>query len=133
MRYKWEEGGIKSPLTRARGLGSAHEGLHHWIHHRITALTNIPLVIWLIYNIIALRGASYTVFTEWLAQPVNAILMILLVISVFYHATLGSQVVVEDYIHSKAFKMTKLIGIKLFFLAAAIACIFSILKIAFTV
>lgn len=120
-----------SPLAKARGLGSSHHGVHHWLNQRITAIANIPLVIWFVISVITMRGASYEDFTAWMGQPVNAILMILLVISTFYHAALGSQVVIEDYIHNKAFKMLKLIGTKLFFLAAAIACIFSILKIAF--
>lgn len=121
-----------SPLAKAKGLGSAHEGMHHWLNQRITAIANIPLVIWLLVNTIRMRGASYEVFTAWLAQPVNAVLMILLIVSVFYHAVLGTQVVIEDYIHNKGFKLFKLIGTKLFFLALAIACIFSVLKIAFT-
>lgn len=124
---------LVSPLAKARGLGSAHHGVHHWFNQRITAIANIPLVIWFVVNVVLLRGAPYEVFTAWLAQPVNAILMILLIISAFYHAFLGSQVVVEDYIHHKGFKMFKLISMKLFFLAAGIACVFSILKIAFTV
>ena len=132
MKLKWENQGIKTPLARARGLGSARDGVEHWFMQRVTAIANIPLMIWLVYNIVAMKGASHAEFTSWLAQPVNAILMILVVISTFYHAKLGSQVVTEDYIHHEGFKMFKLIGQKLFFFALAIACIFSVLKIAFT-
>lgn len=130
MTMKWEDKGIKTPLGRARGLGSAKEGTDHWMAQRITAIANIPLMLWLVYSIVSLKGASHAEFSHWLAHPVNAILMILVVISTFYHAKLGSQVVVEDYIHHEGFKMMKLIGMKLFFLAAAVACIFSIFKIA---
>ena len=130
MKLKWDDKGIKSPLARARGLGSAGHGSDHWMKQRITAIANIPLVLWLVYSIVSLKGASHAEFTSWLAEPVNAILMILLIISVVYHAVLGSQVVVEDYIHSEWFKTLKLIGNKLFFFALAVACIFSILKIA---
>lgn len=122
---------LVSPLAKARGLGSAHDGVHHWMSQRITAIANIPLVIWFVVSIVMLRGASYEVFTSWLAQPVNAILMILFIVSTFYHAFLGSQTIVEDYIHCKTLKLTKLIAMKLFFFAAGVACIFSILKIAF--
>lgn len=127
---KWEDKGIKTPLARARGLGSAKEGTDHWMAQRVTAIANIPLMIWLIFSVVNLKGASHDEFTTWLAHPINAILMILVVISTFYHAKLGTQVVVEDYIHHEGFKMFKLIGQKLFFYAAAVACIFSVLKIA---
>lgn len=130
MSMKWEDKGIKTPLARARGLGSAKEGTDHWFMQRVTAISNIPLMLWLVYSIVDLKGVSHAEFTAWLAHPVNAILMTLVVISTFYHAKLGSQVVVEDYIHHEGFKMLKLIGMKLFFFAAAVACIFSILKIA---
>ena len=130
MKLKWDDKGIKTPLARARGLGSAKEGAEHWMAQRITAIANIPLVLWLVYSIISLIGATHAEFTAWLSQPINAILMILFIISTFYHAKLGSQVVVEDYIHNEGFKFFKLIGQKLFFLGLGIACIFSILKIA---
>lgn len=130
MKLKWDDKGIKSPLAKARGLGSAG-GTDHWMAQRLTAIANIPLIIWFVWSIISQKGATHEEFTTWLAHPVNAILMILLVISAFYHAYLGARVITEDYIHCEAFKMVKLIGQKLFFLAAAVACIFSILKIAF--
>lgn len=121
-----------SPLKTAKGHGSAHEGADHWLKQKITALANIPLMVWLIWSIIGLRGASHEQFTTWLAQPLNAILMILLIISVCIHAKLGAQVITEDYISTEWFKMFKLIGQKLFFFGIAVACIFSVLKIAFT-
>lgn len=130
MKLKWEDHGIKTPLGRARGLGSAGHGVDHWMKQRITAIANIPLVLWLVFSIVSLKGASHAEFTSWLAEPINAILMILFILSTFYHAKLGSQVVTEDYIHSEGFKFFKLIGQKLFFFGLAVACIFSILKIA---
>lgn len=131
MKLKWEKDGLKTPLSRARGLGSARDGVSHWMHQRVTAVANIPLVLWFVWSIVHLKGASHIEFTTWLAQPLNAILMILLVLSVFYHAALGTQVIAEDYIHHEGLKIIKLIGIKLFFIVTGVACIFSILKIAF--
>ncbi len=132
MNLKWENHGLKSPLARARGLGSAREGTDHWFMQRVTAIANIPLMLWLIWSIVQMPGWSYAEFTSWLAQPVNSILMILAVLSTFYHAALGTQVIAEDYIHHEGLKIFKLIGIKLFYFAGAVACIFSILKIALT-
>jgi succinate dehydrogenase / fumarate reductase membrane anchor subunit len=130
MKLKWEDHGLKSPLGRARGLGSAGHGSSHWMAQRITSIANLPLVGWFAFAVVDLKGASHAVFTSWLAEPINAILAILFIISVCYHAKLGSQVVVEDYVHNEGLKFLKLIGLKLFFFGLAIACIFSILKIA---
>lgn len=122
----------KTPLKTAKGMGSAKEGVDHWMKQKVTALANIPLVLWLVWSIVSLQGASYDEFTGWLAQPINAILMILLIISVCIHAKLGAQVITEDYVSCECMKMTKLIAQKLFFFAIAVASIFSVLKIAFT-
>lgn len=122
---------IQSPLAKARGAGSAHNGVDHWIHQRITAVANIPLMLWLVWSVVNMQGWTYDAFTAWLAMPVNAILMILAVISVFYHAALGVQVIVEDYVHFEPCKIMKLVALRLFFFAAGVACIFSVLKIAF--
>lgn len=130
MKLKWDNDGMKTPLARARGLGSAKEGSDHWMSQRITAIANIPLVLWLVFSIVNLKGASHAEFVAWLAAPLNAILMILFIISIFYHAKLGSQVVTEDYIHHEGLKFVKLIAQKLFFFGLGIACIFSVLKIA---
>ncbi len=130
MKLKWENDGIKTPLARARGLGSARQGVHHWMHQRMTSVANIPLVVWFVYSVVMLKGADYEVFTTWLAQPLNAVLMILFIVSVFYHAVLGVQVVIEDYIHNEGCKVVKLALLKLVFIALSVASIFSILKIA---
>lgn len=129
---KWDNTGLKTPMARVSGLGSARSGTHHWIHQRLTAMANLPLVIWLIWSICTHDFTDHTVFTGWLAEPVNSILMILLILSSFYHAVLGSQVVIEDYIHNEGFKIMKLVGQRLFFIALGVACVFSVLNIAFT-
>lgn len=119
-----------SELAKARGLGSAHEGLHHWMAERITAALLVPIVIWLVYSIVKLHGATYMEFTGWLQNPVNAILMIVFIIVSFYHGAMGLQVVIEDYIHNHALKLFKIIGTKIVFGIMAVAAVFSILKIA---
>lgn len=121
---------IQSPLARARGLGSAKDGTGHWIKQRLTAVANIFLVLWVIGSLVALPLGEYDTVTQWLAKPWNAILMILAVISVFTHAVLGSEVIIEDYVHHKGFKIFKLVAVKFVYFALAVACIFSILKIA---
>ena len=130
---KWDNTGLKTPMARVAGLGSAKDGTEHWIMQRLTAILNLPLVIWLLWSIVTNDFSDYQVFTGWLSEPLNAILMILLILSAFTHAVLGSQVVVEDYVHHEGLKISKLVGNRLFFFALAIACLFSVLKIAFTV
>ncbi len=130
MPMKWEQSALKNPLARARGLGSAHTGVDHWLSQRITSIANIPLTLWLVISIVSLVGADYATFTNWLAVPFNAVMMILTLASFFYHAALGTQVVAEDYIHSEGLKIITLIALKLSFTALFIAGLFSVLKIA---
>lgn len=131
MKMKWENHGIKTSLAKARGLGSAHHGAEHWMIERVTSLALIPLVIWLVFSIISLTGADYETFTLWLLRPVNAIMMLLFIMVSFYHAALGCQVIMDDYIHHEGLKMISVIIMKLAFVALGVACIFSVLKIAF--
>lgn len=125
---------MNDPLKNARGHGSAHHGVEHWMMQKVTAIANIPLVLWFVYSMINLYsdGASYEGFTAWVGAPLNTILLVAMFVSVFYHAKLGTENVIEDYISNEGFKRFKLIGLKLFFTLFAIACIVSVLKIAFT-
>jgi succinate dehydrogenase / fumarate reductase membrane anchor subunit len=94
-----------NPLARARGHGSARDGVHHWFAQRASAALLILLAAWLLYAVIALAGADFATTRAFLAQPFNAALMVLLLISLFYHAMLGLQVVIEDYVHQAAMAM----------------------------
>ncbi len=132
MSNKWEATAFKSPMSRVGGLGSAHAGVHHWLHQKITALANIPLVLWAVWSVMTLAaaGASYDIVRGFFAQPVNGILMVLFLLSVFYHAALGIQVVIEDYIHCEKTKMISSMIVKLVLFALCVASVFSALKLA---
>ena len=121
---------LRTPVARARGLGSAKEGLHHWWVQRVSAVALIPLTIWFVASVVALAGADHAAVAAWIANPVVAVLMVLLVAAALYHAQLGMQVVYEDYIHSHWLKITADVGTKLVSLVLAAATIFAILKIA---
>src|SRR4029077_16355347 len=90
---------MRSPLGRAIGLGSAKEGVNHWWAQRVTALALVPLTLWFVIAVIGLIGADRQALGAWLHNPVAAMLMILLLVATFYHAALGLQVVIEDYVY----------------------------------
>jgi len=125
------ESEFTAPLKKAKGLGSAHEGVDHWMAQKITAIVNAPIILWFVFSMINNTGKSYAEFTAWVAYPLHTILLLVMVISVFYHTKLGVQVITEDYISNKGFRLFKLIGQKIFFLVLGVSCLYSILKIAF--
>lgn len=120
---------MRSPLGRARGLGSAREGVEAWCIERVAALALIPLTLWLAASLIALSGSDYTRFVTWLRTPLTAFLMVLLLIALFWHLALGLRVVIEDYIHSWA-KIPALLAVRFLCFALATAGILAILRIA---
>jgi succinate dehydrogenase / fumarate reductase membrane anchor subunit len=91
-----------NPIARARGHGSAKEGVHHWYAQRASAVLLIFLLGWLIFSIFSLAGGGYEASRAFIANPVNASFLGLLLVVVLYHAMLGLQVVIEDYVHSPA-------------------------------
>jgi succinate dehydrogenase / fumarate reductase membrane anchor subunit len=119
-------------VGRIRGLGSAKSGTHHWIVQRITAVGNLVLVLWLIASLLFLPGLDYGAVTGWLAQPLVAVPMMLMLVSIFYHLKLGLQVLIEDYLHEEGTKLFALLILNFYAIGAAALGIFSIAKIAFT-
>jgi succinate dehydrogenase / fumarate reductase membrane anchor subunit len=122
---------MRSPLGRARGLGSARGGVEHWWMQRVSAAALIPLTLWFVVSLIALTGSDYNAFIAWLKAPFVAILMVLLLIALFHHMALGLQVVVEDYVHSDRAKIPTVVAIRLACFALAVAGIFATVRIAF--
>jgi succinate dehydrogenase / fumarate reductase membrane anchor subunit len=123
--------GNGTSIGRVRGLGAAHEGTHHWWHQRLTAGSNLLLMLWLIVSLIRLPALDYATMQAWLSSPLAAVPMILLVISVFYHLKIGLQVVIEDY-ERDARKIVLMTLLNFLAIAGAVFAIFSILKIALT-
>jgi succinate dehydrogenase / fumarate reductase membrane anchor subunit len=104
---------LRSPLGRARGLGSAKEGPNHWWQQRLTAIALIPLTLWFVAAVIGLAGSHYEHFQAWLAVPGNTALALLLLFCVFHHAQLGMQTVIEDYVADNAAKVAAIILVKM--------------------
>lgn len=120
----------RSPLRRAAGLGSAKKGFGHWWAARISAVALIPLTLWFLASVVTLGSSDYIGFATWLKAPFPAVCMALLLLVLFYHMALGLQVIVEDYVHSRA-KFPILIVVRLTCFTLAAAGIFAILRISF--
>ncbi|MBA3582390.1 MAG: succinate dehydrogenase, hydrophobic membrane anchor protein [Gammaproteobacteria bacterium] len=121
----------RSPLGQARGLGSAKHGLHHWWVQRVTALALIPLCLWLVFSIAALGHADHAIVLAWIAQPFNTVLLIAFILALYYHSSLGVQVIIEDYVHSKWLKVSGILLVNFANILLAIIAIVAVLKIAF--
>lgn len=122
---------IRTPLARARGLGSAKSGVSHWWAQRVTALALVPLTVWFLIALLSMIQADYETVVHWIGRPINAILLILLLFSAFYHAILGMQVIIEDYVHVEGTKIVSLLIMKFILVFLGVAGVFSVLKIAF--
>lgn len=119
-----------TPLLRARGLGSAKDGVGHWWIQRVTAVALIPLTTWLLLALALLGDSDYATLIAWVARPVNAILLIATALAVFWHGSLGLQVIIEDYIGTKGLQLALILTVKFINILCAIASIFAVLKIA---
>jgi succinate dehydrogenase / fumarate reductase membrane anchor subunit len=120
----------RTPLGRARGLGSAKHGAGHWVSERVTAIALVPLTIWAVYGILRLAAGDYGFAVHWIEDPLNATLTVLTLAISFWHMHAGMRVVVEDYIH-KALTKTGLLLLNLFICALTGAlAVFSVLKVA---
>ena len=119
----------RTPLSRAKGLGSAKSGTGHWWMQRITAVALVPLSFWLIKFLGLSMTAPYQQTVDWLVSPVNTICVIAWIIAVFYHAALGLQVVIEDYIAAEGPRIISIWAANLAFLFLAIAALLAVFRV----
>lgn len=122
---------LRDPLATAHGMGSAKSGLDHWWVQRLTALVLALLSPWFVYFVVAHLGADQAAMRAAVAQPLNASLLLAFVLALFWHAQLGLQVVVEDYVHTSWLEITLQIAIKFLYAFAALASVLAIGRIAF--
>ncbi|MEL7190058.1 MAG: succinate dehydrogenase, hydrophobic membrane anchor protein [Pseudomonadota bacterium] len=125
--------GNGTSIGRVRGLGSAHEGAHHWIIQRFTAIGNLVLMAWLAVSFIMIGDLNYEAVSAWLKKPIAAVPMMLLVITLFWHARLGLQVLIEDYVHNSGTKFGLLSALNLAAFGGGAFALFSVASLAFGV
>ncbi|PWG63752.1 succinate dehydrogenase, hydrophobic membrane anchor protein [Sediminicurvatus halobius] len=121
----------RAPIKQARGLGAAHHGTGHWWAQRLTAVALVPLVLWLVIGIASNAGGGYEAAAAWVGNPVNAVLLILFFGAMFYHASLGLQVILEDYVSNEALRLVLIVLEKFAALLLAVTAIFAVLMTAF--
>jgi len=124
---------FRTPLKVVRGLGSAREGTGHWWAQRVTALALAPLSLWFLWFVATLPCSDALVVGTALGHPLNALLMLAFVFSLFYHAYLGLQVVIEDYVHPRALEITLLVLIRFGAVLAVLATTIAILRLVLIV
>jgi succinate dehydrogenase / fumarate reductase membrane anchor subunit len=122
--------GMMHPLARARGLGSAKDGVQHWYLQRASALLLALLTGWLIYAMVTLSGGGYEAAVAFMSKPWNTACAILLVISGFYHAMISVQVVIEDYIHAPALEWFLQFAVKALCYAGMVVSVTYLIRIA---
>jgi len=120
---------LQAPLCKALGQGSAHTGLDHWLAQRSTAIAIVPLGLWFIISMVSLQHGNYEIVSAWIAEPLNAILLILLVIALLYHSMIGLQVIVEDYVSGGLGYLTS-IFLQFIHVLLAVAGIYSVIIIS---
>lgn len=122
--------GMRTPLSKVLGLGSAKEGTEHFWRQRMTALANVPLIIAFIVLVLANVGLDHASAKAFLGQPLVALTMLLIVGCGVYHMKLGMQVIIEDYVHHELFKVLSLMGNVFFSVVIGLAAALAILKLA---
>ena len=122
---------LRTPLKTVRGLGSAHGGTHHFIVQRITAVALVPLALWFVWIALSLIHLDYAGARALIAHPCNALLLAAFVLAVFWHAQIGLQVVIEDYVHTPGLEIASQIAVKFLAVLGALASLLAIGRIAF--
>ncbi|RIA56801.1 succinate dehydrogenase, hydrophobic membrane anchor protein [Dichotomicrobium thermohalophilum] len=121
---------LRTPLARARGLGSAHDGTSHFWWQRLTGAANLIALIFFVYTVFSLAGASHAEVQAYFDAPLAGALMLLLIVSVSYHMYLGMQTIIEDYVHSSGSRVVALALNALFSVFIALASVLAVLKLS---
>jgi succinate dehydrogenase / fumarate reductase membrane anchor subunit len=118
-------------LKRVRGLGSARGGVGFWWLQRLTAVGSLVLLLWFVASLLMLPSLDHASVVAWVAQPLVAVPLLLMIIGVAWHFRLGVQVIIEDYVHDEPTRMLALVALAFYTIATGAVALFAVLKIAF--
>jgi succinate dehydrogenase / fumarate reductase membrane anchor subunit len=122
---------MRTPLGKVRGLGSAREGTGHFWRQRLTAVANIPLILFFLGFLISINGADYATVRAAFANPFVSLMFALVLFSALYHMRLGMQVIIEDYIYGEGMKLALIMLNTFFAILVGAACAYALIKLAF--
>ena len=118
-------------IKKAHRLGGIKAGQHHWWLQRVTAIALIPLTLWVVFSLASLIGQDYRTVKIWFTLPHHTVLSVLFIVTAAYHASLGLQVIVEDYIHHLGIKQAVLITLRFLLIMLGTLCTIVLLRLAF--
>lgn len=120
---------FRHPLARAKNHGASGDAVGHWWNQRFTAIVLVPLTLWLVWAMVSLIGAGYAEAAAWIGHPFNTTLMIILLVALFWHAQLGLQVVIEDYVHHRFSEVTLQLLVKIGAIAGGVLSVIAVLAV----
>lgn len=123
---------LRSPLSHVLGSGSAKEGTEHWWQQRVSAVALLVLGIWFMYSLVLFNSVEfeYAIVANWASQPLNSVMLTLLVLTLGFHSSLGIQVIIEDYVHGSMIKVVALILNKFTHIFVALTAVFAVFRLA---
>ncbi len=122
---------LRTPVGKVLGLGTAKEGAEHWWMQRLSAVALVVLTLWFVFSLLSIGSLHYDAMHAWIERPVNAALLVLLVVTLMYHSQMGIQVVIEDYVSHKPTKLAALIANQFVHVALAAIGLFAVLRAVF--
>ena len=106
-------------------------GVQHWRWQRISALMLFVIMVYLVFAVSRLSTFDYGQALTFVASPINALGLGSLVVVGFFHASLGLEVVIEDYVPLNKGRKALIYMSKAAILFVAVSSLWSLVVTAF--